>query len=129
MKLIWATRGRTWGFRFLLDGGLPDPLEEYEAAFTGAESGSPVCQRTSRRIALRFDDPLGRTDASGRVIPHDLVLLPPLDARVTSVEEGTRLLWPVISEAYSLLWNQPAAPSPADVELAFKRAGSDRQSP
>ena len=26
MSLIWATRGRTWGFRFLLNGGFADPL-------------------------------------------------------------------------------------------------------
>ena len=31
--LIWATRGRTWGFRFLLDGGQADPLTTYERAF------------------------------------------------------------------------------------------------
>ena len=29
-RLIWATRGRSWGFRFLLKGGLSDPLMAYE---------------------------------------------------------------------------------------------------
>ena len=37
MTLIWATRGRTWGFRFLRDGGLEDPLDTYEEAFAGIE--------------------------------------------------------------------------------------------
>ena len=31
---IWATRGRTWGFRFLRTGGLQDPLGTYEAIFS-----------------------------------------------------------------------------------------------
>ena len=36
MSLIWATRGRTWGFRFLRDGGFPDPLPVYDLAFSRA---------------------------------------------------------------------------------------------
>lgn len=32
-RLIWATRGRSWGFRFMLDGGLSDPLPDCERAF------------------------------------------------------------------------------------------------
>src|SRR5690606_6305373 len=32
-NLVWATRGRSWGFRFLLNGGLSDPLPTYERIF------------------------------------------------------------------------------------------------
>ena len=34
-EFIWATRGRTWGFRFLRTAGRVDPLKLYEAAFRG----------------------------------------------------------------------------------------------
>mgnify|MGYP001414585008 CR=1 FL=1 len=38
MTFIWATRGRTWGFRFLLDAGLEDPRTEYLRRFAGVEN-------------------------------------------------------------------------------------------
>ena len=36
-RLIWATRGRSWGFRFLLNAGLPDPLADYERSFADSQ--------------------------------------------------------------------------------------------
>ncbi len=51
MNLIWATRGRSWGFRFLLDGGYSDPLPVYEKAFAGAEGESTLCRRVDAHVA------------------------------------------------------------------------------
>jgi hypothetical protein len=79
VKLVWATRGRTWGFRFLLDGGFSDPLPVYERAFGGIEGESTTCQRVGSHVALRFPDLQGRQDAAGRTIPHDVVVLPPME--------------------------------------------------
>ncbi len=42
MKIIWATRGKTWGYKFLLDGQFADPLPVYERAFSGAEDEPEV---------------------------------------------------------------------------------------
>lgn len=70
MRFIWATRGRDWGFTFLRDGGLTDPLPTYEAAFAGT---NPTL------TTLRFNDPEGRTDRAGRVIEHDFVFLDPTE--------------------------------------------------
>ncbi|MCW5951065.1 MAG: hypothetical protein KIT69_02240 [Propionibacteriaceae bacterium] len=64
MNLIWATRGRSWGFRFLLDGGFADPLPTYEQAFAGLEDDRAVCRKAGGRLALRFPDPLGRKPAA-----------------------------------------------------------------
>lgn len=70
MRFIWATRGRDWGFTFLRDGGLADPLPTYEAAFAGT---NPTL------TTMRFNDPEGRTDRAGRVIEHDFVFLDPTE--------------------------------------------------
>ena len=50
-SVIWATRGRTWGFRFLLDAGLSDPLADYERAF-GDLRGAPTASRCAFQIRL-----------------------------------------------------------------------------
>jgi hypothetical protein len=81
MSLIWATRGRTWGFRFLLKGDFKDPLQEYEKAFAGTDSDQELCRRTGDTVALRFPDPEGRKDTAGRVTPPRLRDLRPSGRR------------------------------------------------
>lgn len=103
MTFIWATRGRTWGFRFLRDGGHADPLPEYEKAFTGAETDC-VCQKVGGVIALRFPDPEGRTDRVGRVIPHEFVVTGPDTNGIDSVESGIERIWPLVAEEYARIW-------------------------
>jgi hypothetical protein len=114
-RLIWATRGRHWGFRFLLTGGLPDPLQMYERSFAGLEGESTACRSAAGRIALRFPDPLGRTDASGRVIPHDFVVSDGLGGGVASVDDGLRQIWPLVAEAYSRFWDAERPPTQTEV--------------
>ncbi len=115
MSLVWATRGRSWGFRFLLDGGYSDPLPVYERAFASTEGESTVCRRVDTYVALRFPDPLGRRDAAGRLIPHDIVLLPPLADGVRSVEDAQRLVWPLLADTFARVWDLPRPPSAADI--------------
>lgn len=113
MTLIWATRGKNWGFRFLDRGGFDDPLPEYDAAFAGLEGVREACRRVGDRVALRFPDPLGRRDAAGRVIPHDFVVFPPLSAQVNSVNDGLKLVWrlPKVADRFEEIWSRPEAPS------------------
>jgi hypothetical protein len=110
VNLVWATRGRTWGFRFLLDGGYSDPLPVYERAFWGTEGDSAACRHVGSDVALRFPDPQGRRDAAGRTIPHDVVVLPPMADEIHSVEDGQRLIWPLLAEAFAHLWDLPEPP-------------------
>ena len=49
MSLIWATRGRTWGFRFLRNGGFEDPLAVYDDAFSGVGDQPEAWRRVARR--------------------------------------------------------------------------------
>ena len=102
MNLVWATRGHTWGFRFLLDRGYSDPLPAYERAFGQTEGDSTTCRHVGSHVALRFPDPQGRRDAAGRTIPHDVVVLPPMASEIHSVEEGQRLIWPLLADAFAI---------------------------
>lgn len=119
MNLIWATRGRSWGFRFLRDGGFPDPLPIYDHAFAGTEGEPTTFRRVGTQVALRFPDPDGRSDESGRVIPHDIVVLPPLADDIRSVDDGQRIVWPLIAGAFKSLWDLERPPSATEVRSAF----------
>ena len=118
MSLIWATRGRTWGFRFLRDAGFDDPLRVYDVAFADVDEGPEAWHRIAgsrglpEMVALRLLDPLGRRDRAGRVIPHDFVLLPPLADEVDSVEDGLRLVWPRVADQFEHVWELSKPPSP-----------------
>jgi hypothetical protein len=116
-RLIWATRGRSWGFRFLLKGGLSDPLLVYERSFADLEGESATCHRAAGKVALRFPDPLGRRDASGRLIPHDFVISGNLADDIDSVEDGVQKVWPLVAEAYASVWDAERPPSDADLRL------------
>ena len=114
MSLIWATRGRTWGFRLLRRGGLSDPLPSYEAALAELAGQPEGLARVGDRVALRFADPEGRTDRSGRVIPHDFVLFGDLAARVRSVPDGIAEVWPLVAAEYARVWDLATPPPSSD---------------
>lgn len=114
-QLLWATRGRTWGFRFLLDAGLSDPLPEYERAFSGLTDAPTVWSRTGQAVAVRLADPQGRRDRAGRLIPHEFVAFGLLGESVTSVGDALTRLWPNVEHAYQRVWDAPSPPIPGDL--------------
>lgn len=115
-RIIWATRGRSWGFRFLLTGGLADPLAEYENTMAElGDAGSGWCL-LGDRVGVRFPDPEGRRDTSGRVIPHDFVLAGPLAQTVRSVDQGIQGVWPFVAEFYRLTWAVASPPSEPELD-------------
>ncbi len=103
--MIWATRGHSWGFRFIRDGGFDDPLGEYERSFANAAGGGSYYERAADRVVLRFIDPEGRNDRSGRPIPHEFVLFGTEASSVNSLEDGIREVWPLIEQEYERIWN------------------------
>lgn len=105
MTFIWATRGRSWGFRFLRTGGFIDPLPTYEAVFDATELGPQGYQAVGDRAALRLADPEGRMDRAGRPIAHDFVLLGQTARNVGSVEAGLRIIWPQVRDEYADVWD------------------------
>jgi len=116
-RLIWATRGRSWGFRFLLKGGQSDPLPVYERSFADLGDEPTGYHRNAGNVALRFPDPLGRRDASGRVIPHEFVVFGDVADEIKSVEDGRRRVWPLVEKAYAGVWETERPPSGADLRL------------
>lgn len=111
MKLIWATRGRTWGFRFLRTGGLANPLEVYEEAFIGSGEAQFVFARRAETLAMRFPDPVQRKDRAGRIVPHEFVVLAPDHLRFSDGEGARAELWHEVEEEYASIWDQPASSS------------------
>lgn len=109
MSLIWATRGRTWGFRFLRKGGFDDPLPPYDAAFADIGAGPNAFRRIGATVAVRFTDPSGRKDSAGRPIQHELVVLPPLSNEIGSVADALEQVWPLIAAEYEELWDSGPA--------------------
>ncbi len=105
MNVIWATRGRDWGFRFLRDGGFPDPLPVYDRAFTGVQTGPVAFHKTGTAVAVRFPDPAGRKDAAGRPIPHELVVLPPEAEQIHTVQDVLDHVWPSLADEYEKVWD------------------------
>lgn len=111
MILLWATRGRTWGFRFLPVDGTgadADPLPLYERAFSGHEDEDEGCWRTDGLLAVRLRDPEGRADEAGRVIPHELLLDGAGADGIISTADVVRQVWPLLAERYGSLWDGPA---------------------
>ncbi|GGB18790.1 hypothetical protein GCM10011492_05810 [Flexivirga endophytica] len=119
-NLIWATRGRSWGFRFLLDGGFSDPLPPYEAAFQGLADEPTACHREGERVAVRIMDPLGRRDSAGRVIPHEFLVLGELGDAIDSAEDGERELWPLVADVYARVWDASSPPTAGDLGLTSR---------
>lgn len=109
-EVIWATRGRSWGFRFLRRGGLDDPLAVYEDAFRGLENQPEVWRRAAAGAALRFPDPEGRRDASGRIIPHDFVLLGAWAGRLRSFDEARSAIWQQVGDEFAGVWDLDEVP-------------------
>lgn len=112
MTYLWLTRGRHWGFRFLRDANLADPLPVYEAVFAHVGEDREVCVDVGGDTGLRFLDPVGRRDAAGRVIPHEFVIFAPLSQQVNSVSDGLRIIWPEIADEFARLWEEPSATTP-----------------
>jgi hypothetical protein len=110
VTLIWATRGYSWGFRFLRRGDSTNPLAEYESAFATLDDQAEVCRRLGDQVALRFPDPESRRDASGRLIPHEFVITGPLANEVSTVDDGRRRVWPLVSDEFEAVWLLPAPP-------------------
>lgn len=109
-SIIWATRGRNWGFRFLLDAGKGDPLPDYERAFADLRDEPAAWRRHDGLVALRILDPLERRDSAGRLIPHEFVVYGDLAATVESVGDGLHKVWPLVSEVYASVWDAPTPP-------------------
>jgi hypothetical protein len=90
----------------------------FERTFAGLESEPTTCHRVAEAVALRFPDPLGRRDASGRVIPHEFVVFGDLADDINSPGDGLQRVWPLVAEAYAEVWDAEGPPSATDIHLS-----------
>ena len=111
MTFLWATRGRSWGTRFLARAGFSDPLVEYDKAFLDADEDPQICRRIEDRVAVRFTDPEYREDQSGREIIHEFVLFGDLADQVHTVADGLDIVWPLVADVYARIWDLPDPPA------------------
>ncbi len=116
--IVWATRGRTWGFRFLLTGGVSDPLAEYERVFADLKDEPTAWVKMVGRVGLRFPDPEGRRDTAGRIIPHEFVILGSQSNQIQSLEAGTEWVWPRVAQAYERVWSADRPPLSDELRFA-----------
>lgn len=110
MNILWATRGHTWAFSFLRNDFDVEPLLAYDAGFEGFPEDSEGCFGRSNLLALRFFDPEGRSDFSGRSIVHEFVVAGDDIADINTLDEGRRRIWPVVADEYAKIWNSPEPP-------------------
>lgn len=106
MTIIWATRGKNWGFRFLSDGGEIDPLPSYLSAFENMETAGEFIRNQGGIVAARIFDPLGRQDHSGRVILHDFILRGSMSEGISTIDDVKAHIWPVVAEQYLESWRR-----------------------
>ena len=105
MRLIWLTRGRSWGFRFLRDGGFEDPLPEYERVFGSFTNDYADFRRLSDgTVAWRLPDPESRRDDVGRLIVHDFAIYPPDADAISTQTDALASVWDRIATEYSDLY-------------------------
>lgn len=114
MTVIWATRGRDWGFTFLRRGGTRDPLVLYEKVFSGMGAASTACHRSADTLGVRFPDPLGRRDGAGRIISHEFVLTGADADAIATTNDAVRIIWPRVADEYAQVWDSPRLPVPFD---------------
>ncbi|AXK44200.1 hypothetical protein [Brachybacterium saurashtrense] len=109
--LIWSTRGKHWGHRFLRRGGSQDPLVDLERAFSGARGAGETLQRSGDLLALRFRDPLLREDEAGRVIIHEVITDDPSVRDAATLQDGIAAVWPMLEEDYAKVWDSLEPPA------------------
>lgn len=120
MSLLWAARGRSWGFRFLADGGYSEPLRVYEKAFRGVEGDATVFRPFGGGAVFRLPDPLERRDDAGRVLTHDIVSADPL-LGLGTLDDAFAIVWPRLAPAYEQVWDRARPPTRDDIQALLAR--------
>lgn len=108
MSLLWATRGRAWGFRILRCTFPGDPLRTYTPALRALGDAPEGFHADAGTVTLRILDPEGRTDRSGRPIPHEFVADGADADGIDGAEAARERLWPLVTVDYAAIWDRPS---------------------
>lgn len=104
--VIHTTRGHSKGFTFLKTGGLKDALSTWEGSFGAADRNSREIFKklADGKIAAAFDDPQGRKDFAGRLIPHQVVIPKSMAGDLNNLDDVKTKIWPLIKDQYDAFY-------------------------
>lgn len=106
-SIIHSSRGHSKGFHFLERGGLNNPLLERDIAKVSDSTPIGTFKRYGNNLEkafVSFHDPLGRRDAAGRVIPHEVFLPKHLADGVNTHEEAVKVAWPLLKDKFDAMY-------------------------
>ena len=111
INIVHSSRGKKVGFQFLNRGGLDDPLKEFESAGLHTSIGErdgyfKRYGKNLEKVAATFNDPDGRKDFAGRIIPHQVMLPESLAKGVSSNEDAKNVAWPLIKDTFEALYHK-----------------------
>jgi hypothetical protein len=132
-SLLWSTRGRSWGFRFL---HLPEGRlagEDWDAVYQRVFANNdhvPARFRGSMRmrdgravayVAARFfDDKEVWKDAAGRTVPHEMLLVVETDeAEAIAATDWPATLMDHVRDTYKGVFDLDAGSLPRTTELPY----------
>ena len=111
-NIVYATRGKNKGFSIYDSGGLQEPFSALENA--GLMSGRNEIRPGNIRklkdgsVAASMDDPLGRTDSAGRVIPHMMIIPKSMSTGIENIGDVASKIWPLLADRYAPTYDPQA---------------------
>lgn len=107
-SVVMASRGKNRGFRFIKNGGVPDPLVEYMKSSLLKSETQGFEKYDGGKVAVSFLNPDGLKDKSGRVIPISLVIPKSQATGINSTDDVLKSVWPQIKDAFLSNYNDSA---------------------
>lgn len=77
--------------------------------------------RVGEVVGVRFPDPEGRRDESGRVIPQQFVVAGELASTISSADDGVECIWPLVGGVYASIWWNDDPPTAEEIEALVGR--------
>lgn len=106
MKLIWATRGRSWGSGSCVSADMRIHFQRT----TPASRAWPTDRRPGTRSARRctaISGPVGPPRPRRQSDPSRIRRPTPWHDEIDSLAAGRRLVWPLVAADFERLWNVP----------------------
>lgn len=104
-SVLHASRAKNTGFKVLKDGSTMSPLSAVSKVFGEEDPKVGTFKRTADGlVGVVFNDPQGRTDRAGRVIPHMVVIPKEHAIRVGTYDAAVRKAWSLVKDSYEDHW-------------------------
>jgi hypothetical protein len=99
--IVFYSRGKNKGLRFMQNGGTPTPLAEFGKGFQGDyDQPMDYFHKYEGKIAVVLKDPEGRKDHAGRYIPHNLIIPKSMAPGIDNIDDVVEKIWPKLKDIY-----------------------------